>query len=511
MSVVTGALSSLEQHSSSAAPARPASALARRHHPEVYDQFASLYQQTHAALRAFIWVKFPNADPDLIEDAISDTYQRVWARWDDVNIRVADLRAYLFTVARNTMISHLRSQRQSRLVPVSREQLAELADDRALEDTTEKAATDKVLLVKILRHLPARQAQVVRLRAEGRSSAEIATIIGVSPGTVMAHLARARRTIAKSFTADESECPASPAAEQPQSATSHEGQPGEPIRTYSERQREASRLYREGRELRDQGDLEGAEACFWRADALGDQFALIEIAELRAADGDNATAERIYTRSHVAGQPAAAFKLAQLRERAGDVSGAAQLYRNAANAGDLNALTALARLHDNAGEHETAEEIAQRAAGRGSTAALSELARLREQSGDLAAAERLCRAAIEHGDGACRGRLAQLRDQAGDHAEAEAIARQAARDGDSGVLFVLAKAREFAGDLTAAEALYWEASAIEDNGASLVAIVKLRADQGDRRGAVQIARTLPGMANRTTAQLLRRLEEPGHG
>jgi RNA polymerase sigma factor (sigma-70 family) len=437
------------------------------------------------------------ADHHLVDDVVAEAYQKIWMSMPRLLVgRMANTDAYVLIAARNTFLDHMRSARRSRTTPVPSDELPRLTEDATVLDSAETVIA-RAMVDHVLETLPTRTREVLRLYLAEFSNAEIAQHLGISSSTVAAHIRKARRHAHDLSTEERGLADSRPSRKQ-----------AEDFERES-RKRDAFRLHREGRELKEGGDLEGAEARFWQADALGDKLALMEVAELCEAADDTAAAERIYRRALAAGERTAISKLASLRDKAGDRTEAESLYWQAVRHGDPSALTVLARLRDEAGDGDGAERIARQAAETwGASAALSELAWRREQAGDLAAAERLYREAIAHGDRSCRGALAHLRDLAGDRAEAEALARKAATEGDTSVLKLLAKAREFGGDTAAAEAFYWQAVEAEDNQASVYEIVKLRAEQGDMAGAASAAKSVGGPADRTTAELLRRLTTP---
>jgi RNA polymerase sigma-70 factor (ECF subfamily) len=127
-------------------------------------------------------------DRDDADDLVQDTLERAWTRaglWRGV----ADMRAWLFGIMHNLHVDALRRGRlatvpmaddtpEGRIVPAQDERLA-VADLQAALD-----------------RLPAEQREVLLLVAlEDMAYADIATTLGIPPGTVMSRLSRGRERL----------------------------------------------------------------------------------------------------------------------------------------------------------------------------------------------------------------------------------------------------------------------------------------------------------------------------
>lgn len=138
--------------------------------------FADFFEATHGdVFRAVLVVA---RDWHVAEDATATAYMRAWERWSDVGHHPAPV-AWVIRVAMNDSISWWRRTRRV----VSGLGGAPAAGEPDFPDPDVRAAVDD---------LPLRQRQVVALRVVlGFDAKETATILGIAPGTVGAHLSRA--------------------------------------------------------------------------------------------------------------------------------------------------------------------------------------------------------------------------------------------------------------------------------------------------------------------------------
>lgn len=149
--------------------------------------FREEVQPHEAALRSFVRRRVPSiAD---VDDVVQDSYIKILQARPAG--RIASVRGYLFTIARNTASKLFRKQKIFAPVPVS-----ELPGWRVLDDTQDvAAAADKhlqdELIAEAIAELPTRCREILLLRvADGCSPAEIATRLGISESTVRTQLTR---------------------------------------------------------------------------------------------------------------------------------------------------------------------------------------------------------------------------------------------------------------------------------------------------------------------------------
>jgi RNA polymerase sigma-70 factor (sigma-E family) len=127
-------------------------------------------------------------DRPLAEDLVAEAFARAWARWPVVSRHPAPA-AWVVRTAFNARVSWWRRYRREIALP---DAAAEAGHDHGgADDGGIGGAVDRELMAALLR-LPERQRQVVALRIFlDLDTAGTARTLGIAPGTVTAHLARA--------------------------------------------------------------------------------------------------------------------------------------------------------------------------------------------------------------------------------------------------------------------------------------------------------------------------------
>jgi RNA polymerase sigma-70 factor (sigma-E family) len=142
------------------------------------DEFADFYRASRdSCLRA---VTAAVGDRELAEEQVAEAFARAWTSWGKVR-RHAAPRAWVVRTALNLGVSWWRRRRRE--VPLADHDAVVAAGPGEVVDPT---------LIAALRRLPARQREVVALRIFLDLDTETtAKVMGIAPGTVMAHLSRA--------------------------------------------------------------------------------------------------------------------------------------------------------------------------------------------------------------------------------------------------------------------------------------------------------------------------------
>ena len=149
--------------------------------------FGELYERY--ARDVYRFAVYLSGDPALAQDIAAETFVRAYTA--DVPIRVATVKAYLFTIARNLHLHHLRR--------ASKQQgLDEAMLDPAVD--LQLAAEQKAELRTVLQDmqtLPEADRAALLMRAEeGMTYEEIARSLGLSLVAVKVKIHRARQTLA---------------------------------------------------------------------------------------------------------------------------------------------------------------------------------------------------------------------------------------------------------------------------------------------------------------------------
>ncbi|MEH0153336.1 RNA polymerase sigma-70 factor [Limibacter armeniacum] len=149
--------------------------------------FDWIYQSYAPRLAAFLKSFAP--DPSAMEDILQDTFMKVWTNREQLgSVRSVD--AYLFTIARNTALTHLdRIGKQARYA-----QEASVFKD-SVTTRTDREVEDKStweLIQGIIDSMPDKRKEVFLMnRIQGKSYAEIAEELEISVKTVEKHISLA--------------------------------------------------------------------------------------------------------------------------------------------------------------------------------------------------------------------------------------------------------------------------------------------------------------------------------
>ena len=167
-------------------------------------EFAKFYQSARDDCLRIVLVNV--GDRSLAEDLVAEGFSRAWASWRKVREHPAP-RAWVVRAALNTHVSWWRRRR--------REVRLDGHDVVAPGDLGGAAGSGLTLstglnrpMTAALRRLPARQRQVITLRVLLDLDTETtARVLGISPGTVRAHLHRAIAAMRSEFGSAEGPAP----------------------------------------------------------------------------------------------------------------------------------------------------------------------------------------------------------------------------------------------------------------------------------------------------------------
>ena len=124
-------------------------------------------------------------DQDTARELVDEAFARAWASWRTVSRHPAP-KAWVVRTALNAGISRWRRRRREVPVPDPA-----MVTDLPAASGASVSPVDPRIMAALVR-LPARQRQVVALRLIlDLDTARTAEVLGIAPGTVMAHLGRA--------------------------------------------------------------------------------------------------------------------------------------------------------------------------------------------------------------------------------------------------------------------------------------------------------------------------------
>lgn len=149
--------------------------------------FAEFYRRSRDECLRTVLVSV--GDQDAAQDLVAEAFARAWASWRTVSRHPAP-KAWVVRTALNVNVSRWRRRRGEIAVPDP----ATIADMHAA-GVAPAPPFDSTVMAAVMR-LPARQRQVIALRLIlDLDTGRTAEVLGIAPGTVMAHMGRAITTL----------------------------------------------------------------------------------------------------------------------------------------------------------------------------------------------------------------------------------------------------------------------------------------------------------------------------
>src|SRR5262245_39689660 len=146
---------------------------------------AELFDAHHRSL--FRYLVRLCGDPDVAEDAIQETFMRLIEKPPRAPVE----RAWLFTVARNAALEHLRTRSRRQRVLAAQSGRAPAADPPSDPHETVEAHERQQIVLSALSLLSNRERIALLMREEGFSHREIAAELRTTTGSIGTLLARA--------------------------------------------------------------------------------------------------------------------------------------------------------------------------------------------------------------------------------------------------------------------------------------------------------------------------------
>jgi RNA polymerase sigma-70 factor (ECF subfamily) len=130
-------------------------------------------------------------DSGRAEEVTQDIFLKLWQVLPAYDGRAAPS-TWLYTIARNTCLTALRSERYRTTISLDL-----IAEPASTDLSVEREATNRVELTRCLERLPERQRHVITLfYLQEKSVKDVARMLDLPEGTVKSHLHRARLALA---------------------------------------------------------------------------------------------------------------------------------------------------------------------------------------------------------------------------------------------------------------------------------------------------------------------------
>ncbi|MBN2101017.1 sigma-70 family RNA polymerase sigma factor [Candidatus Dojkabacteria bacterium] len=145
-------------------------------------RFKGFYMKYRQKIYWYVYRKISNAE--LSEDLTADVFMKLYERWDDVSNRdEKGMCAWVYTVARNASIDHLRKSKNRKKRPIEDEEVDSAT--RVFEDFVGEAMKEEKMeyVSKALESIGEEEQEILTLRfEEGMRFREIAKIVDKEEG-----------------------------------------------------------------------------------------------------------------------------------------------------------------------------------------------------------------------------------------------------------------------------------------------------------------------------------------
>ncbi len=157
--------------------------------PNPEERFRGIFEATYADLCRFVERR---VHPSHVEDVVAEVFLVAWRRLDDLPSDHGDLRAFLFGIARGTLMNTVRGARRQQALALRLAAVtpSPVADDRA------QAVVDRVAVAGAWQRLTlVQQESLALIYWDDLTGPQAAAVLGISPVAFRLRLTRARRAL----------------------------------------------------------------------------------------------------------------------------------------------------------------------------------------------------------------------------------------------------------------------------------------------------------------------------
>lgn len=153
------------------------------------DEFERLYVQYKDFLKNYLLSFERYSDEPMVEDLVQDVFLRIWLLRQDLDSK-GHIRAYIFKIGQNLMMDYFRKAKNRRLYESYEAKMKSHICVLNLEELFFECNMSQ--LSSVIRKLPPKRRKVFELcKLEGKSYAETAKLLKISPSTISDHIVKA--------------------------------------------------------------------------------------------------------------------------------------------------------------------------------------------------------------------------------------------------------------------------------------------------------------------------------
>jgi RNA polymerase sigma-70 factor (ECF subfamily) len=162
-----------------------------RHSESDLDAFSETYRRYFPRLFAYIYARVGQVH--LTEDLVADVFERAYAKADSLRSKDA-YSTWLFTIARNAIISHAR--KHSRETIVDPDVMGDISPSTASVETEILAREEQSAVARLVREFPQREQDIISLKFDAElSNHQIAEIMELSEPNIRVIIFRTLRKL----------------------------------------------------------------------------------------------------------------------------------------------------------------------------------------------------------------------------------------------------------------------------------------------------------------------------